>query len=155
MNAFTQKQRNSQSKDRGLSGRVILKEIWAGITWHKSSPQLVLFCHGATCNTLASPQNWACWGFEDGIEYALARKEEGSIAHILPGCQEALQSGKYTFHHEAVLRVIAHEMQVMIRAIQKVLDMTLKACVCFFYKIFIFSPNDNPSKSMKNVFYFI
>ena len=33
----------------------------------------------------------------------------------------------------------------------------LKACVVFaiFYQIFIFSPNDNPSKAMKNVFYFI
>ena len=29
-----------------------------------------------------------------------------------------------------------------------------KACVCFFYQIFIFSPN-SPSKTMKNAFYFI
>ena len=32
---------------------------------------------------------------------------------------------------------------------------TLKACVRYFYQIFIFSPNDNPSKTMKNAFYFI
>ena len=31
----------------------------------------------------------------------------------------------------------------------------LKACVCYFYQIFIFSPNDIPLKTMKNVFYFI
>ena len=31
----------------------------------------------------------------------------------------------------------------------------LKACVRYFYKNFIFLPNDSPSKSMKNVFYFI
>ena len=31
----------------------------------------------------------------------------------------------------------------------------LKACVCYFYQIFIFSPNDSPSKTMKNAFYFI
>ena len=30
-----------------------------------------------------------------------------------------------------------------------------KACVHYFYQIFIFSPNDRPSKTMKNVFYFI
>ena len=30
-----------------------------------------------------------------------------------------------------------------------------KACVCYFYQIFIFSPNDSPSKTMKNAFYFI
>ena len=31
----------------------------------------------------------------------------------------------------------------------------IKACVRYFYQIFIFSPNDNPSKIMKNAFYFI
>ena len=30
-----------------------------------------------------------------------------------------------------------------------------KACVCYFHQIFIFSPNDSPSKTMKNAFYFI
>ena len=31
----------------------------------------------------------------------------------------------------------------------------LKLASAIFYQIFIFSPNDNPSKTMKNVFYFI
>ena len=31
----------------------------------------------------------------------------------------------------------------------------LKACVCYFLSKFYFSPNDSPSKTMKNVFYFI
>ena len=31
----------------------------------------------------------------------------------------------------------------------------LKACVLYFYQIFIFSPNDSSSKTMKNAFYFI
>ena len=31
---------------------------------------------------------------------------------------------------------------------------TLKACVCYFLSNFYFSPNDNPSKAMKNVFLF-
>ena len=30
-----------------------------------------------------------------------------------------------------------------------------KACVRYFHQIFIFSPNDSPSKTMKNAFYFI
>ena len=33
--------------------------------------------------------------------------------------------------------------------------MKLKACVRYFFQIFIFSSNDRPSKTMKNVFYFI
>ena len=28
-----------------------------------------------------------------------------------------------------------------------------KACVCYFYQIFTFSPNDSPSKTMKNTFH--
>ena len=31
----------------------------------------------------------------------------------------------------------------------------LKLVSANFYQIFIFSPNDSPSKTMKNVFYFI
>ena len=31
----------------------------------------------------------------------------------------------------------------------------LKACVRYFLSNFYFSPNDSPSKTMKNVFYFI
>ena len=31
----------------------------------------------------------------------------------------------------------------------------VKACVHYFYQIFIFSPNDSFSKTMKNAFYFI
>ena len=82
----------------------------------KSTPRLVSFSLGATYNTLVSPQNRARWGFEDDIECAL---EEASIVHILTGCQKVLESGRYTFRHNAVLRVIAHEMQVMINQIKK------------------------------------
>ena len=32
---------------------------------------------------------------------------------------------------------------------------SFKACIRYFYQIFIFSPNDSPSKTMKNAFYFI
>ena len=32
---------------------------------------------------------------------------------------------------------------------------SLKLVSAIFYQIFIFSPNDSPSKAMKNVFYFI
>ena len=31
----------------------------------------------------------------------------------------------------------------------------VKACVSYFLSNFYFSPNDSPSKTMKNVFYFI
>ena len=34
------------------------------------------------------------------------------------------------------------------------LEVTIKACVRYFHHIFISSPNDSPSKTMKNAFYF-
>ena len=34
-------------------------------------------------------------------------------------------------------------------------NMKLKACVRYFHQMLIFSPNDRPSKTMKNAFYFI
>ena len=30
-----------------------------------------------------------------------------------------------------------------------------KACICYFFENFYFSPNDSPSKTMKDIFYFI
>ena len=83
------------------------------MSWHnllKSTPCLVSFCLKATCNTLASPQKWARWGFEDDILSVEKKKQ---------GCQKTLQSGRYTFRHKEVLTVIAHEMQVMINQVKK------------------------------------
>ena len=39
--------------------------------------------------------------------------------------------------------------------LEKTRCFTFKACVPYFRQIFIFSPNDSPSKAMKNAFYFI
>ena len=38
---------------------------------------------------------------------------------------------------------------------QKVVSNKFKACVRYLLPNFCFSPNDSPSKTMKNVFYFI
>ena len=105
--------------------------------WHnllKSTPLLVSFCLGATHNTMASPQNWGCWELEDDLECALCRKEQASVTHILAGCQEALQSGRYTFCHNVVLRVIAHEMQVMTNQVKKKVGKVYKDSIITFYK---------------------
>ena len=87
-----------------------IKRYMSWLNLPNSTPQLALFCLGATCNTLTSPQNKPCCGFEDDTVCALFRKEEERLA----GCQKALQCERYTFCHNAVLRVTVHEMQVMI-----------------------------------------
>ena len=107
------------------------------ISWQtllKSTPLLVSFCLGATYNTLTSPQNQARWGFEDDIDCTLRTKEEASVAHILAGCQKALQSGRCRFCHNAVLRVIACEIQFMINYVKKKLEKWVKAVQLFLSK---------------------
>ena len=64
---------------------------------------------------MGSPQNQCRWEFEGDIDCALPGKEEASVAHILAGFQR-----RYKFYHNVVsLRVIAHEMQVMINQVRK------------------------------------
>ena len=107
------------------------------VSWHNllnSTPRLVLFCLVATCNILASPQNGARWGFEDDIDCALCGKEEASVGHILAGCQKALQSGRYTFRHNAVMRVIVHEIQFMINRVKKEVGKVCKISIITFLK---------------------
>ena len=98
-----------------LSGRVM--------TWHillKSTPPLVSFCLGATCNTLTSPQYLACWKFEDDIDYisSLCGKEEASVTHLLASYKRCCKVGDKLCYN-AVLRLSAHEMQVMINQVKK------------------------------------
>ena len=80
-----------------------------------------------------SSQNRAQWGFED-IECAVCGKEEASATHILACCQKVLQSGRYTFCHNAVLRVIVHEMQVMINQTKKEVRKVCKDSIITFAK---------------------
>ena len=53
-----------------------------------------------------------------------------------------------------------HKTSVMLHSIKAyqrpdLLTVTLKLMSAIFYQIFMFSPNDSPSRNMKNVFYFI
>ena len=54
--------------------------------------------------------------------------------------------------------LISSMFMATLSALQKVIFnqiVIFKACVSYFLSNFYFSPNDNPSKAMKNVFYFI
>ena len=46
-----------------------------------------------------------------------------------------------------------HRVELEVKKV--ILESSFKACVRYFYQISIFSPNDSPSKTMKNAFYFI
>ena len=83
---------------------------------------------------MASPQNQAPWGFEDDVECALCGKEEASAAYIFAGFQKALQRERCTFRHNALLRVIAHEMQVKIDQVKKEVRKVCKDNIITFVK---------------------
>ena len=40
-----------------------------------------------------------------------------------------------------------------LHSVRDCLETFFKACVCYFHQIFIFLPNDSPSKTMKNVLF--
>ena len=65
-------------------------------------------------------------------------------------------SNNYCFNTipEFVFRVSKRVMNAIFVE-KNTLNASLKACVRYFHQIFIFSPNDSHSKTMKNAFYFI
>ena len=55
-------------------------------------------------------------------------------------------------HLDGIIKKASHKINASSRIKP---FMNLKSVSAIFYKIFTFSPNDSPSKTMKNVFYFI
>ena len=62
---------------------------------------------------------------------------------------KVLMSNLFTFSRYQTKCVI----EFLFERVEDVIN--FKACVCYFYQFFTFSPNDSPSKTMKNTFYFI
>ena len=53
------------------------------------------------------------------------------------------------------LLLTSRQVSNLRKAFANHLSTDIKACVCYFLSNFYLSPNDSPSKNMKNVFYFI
>ena len=58
---------------------------------------------------------------------------------------------EYVFHYKNLQ--LYFSLGIKLFKVHKILK--FKACVRYFLPNFYFSPNDSPSKTMKNVFYFI
>ena len=81
--------------------------------WHSllaTSPRLVSFALGATFDTVASPANLKRWGLWESGHCGLCGYEFCDVKHVLSGCKVALTQGRYTYRHNAVLRVMANEI---------------------------------------------
>ena len=83
------------------------------MSWHTllaTSPRLVSFALGATFDTVASPANLKRWGLWESSHCGLCGYEFCDVKHVLSGCKVALAQGRFRYRHNAVLRVLAHEI---------------------------------------------
>ena len=73
-------------------------------------PKAISFCIGATYGTLSNPANLKRWGLQESDQCTLCGKEACPIPHVLSGCTQALNGGRYRYRHDSVLRILAHHV---------------------------------------------
>ena len=67
---------------------------------------LTSFCISSTYDTLPSPSNVRRWKLTTEASCFLCNKDTCTTSHILCACKVALSQGRFTFHHDNVLRII-------------------------------------------------
>ena len=76
-----------------------------------SPPNLISFCLGATYDTLPSPSNLHRSKISTESSCHLCKKNICTTAHVLGACKVSLKQGRYTYRHDAVLRIIVDEIK--------------------------------------------
>ena len=76
----------------------------------RSSPQLVSFTLGVTFFIVGFPANLKRWGLSNEESCCLYDAKKCTVGHILTSCLSALASGRYRFHHDSVLKVLANHI---------------------------------------------
>ena len=76
------------------------KAIWA------MGPDLMRFAVQSTFNTMSCPKNEVRWKESADPSCDLCSHSPCTIPHILSGCQFSLNSGRYTFRHDSVVKVM-------------------------------------------------
>ena len=72
---------------------------------------LLSFCIGATYDTLPSPSKLHRWSISTEKSCFLCKKNICTTAHVLGACKIALKQGRYTYRHDAVLKILVSELQ--------------------------------------------
>ena len=67
---------------------------------------LTSFCISSTYDTLPSPSNLKRWKLTTEASCFLCNKDTCTTSHILGACKVVLSEGRFTFHHDIVLRII-------------------------------------------------
>ena len=120
-NEFDQDHQLAQSVQLSLQGQwnrwcdyVKLDLSWKSLL---AMPQSLLsFCLGATYDTLPSPSNLSRWQLTSAASCTLCQKSVCTAAHILGACKVALNQGRYTFRHDAVLEVLVTAIEHFLRS---------------------------------------
>ena len=79
--------------------RLKWKDLWS------MEASRIRFLIGATYDVLPSPQNLSQWLGEDPA--CPLCSSAGTLRHILSGCKVSLSQGRYTWHHNQVLKCLA------------------------------------------------
>ena len=71
------------------------------------TPELLNFVLNAAVNWVLTPDLLKIWGYKASATCKLCSASQCHLAHILSGCKEALNSGRYKWRHDSVLKSIA------------------------------------------------
>ena len=86
----------------------ILEEDREEIAWraiiHKAPRGLLAFGTRAVTNSLASPDNLACWGKLVSPRCMVCGHTPGNLGHLLSACAKAREQGRYTARHDAIIK---------------------------------------------------
>ena len=83
------------------------------LTWNvlwQMEPLRISFLCRSTYDLLPTPVNLSMW-YEDQSDCCVECGNKGTLQHILSACPSALASGKYTWRHNNVLKVIAEAVE--------------------------------------------
>ena len=76
------------------------KAIWA------MGPDLLRFAIQSTFNTMSCPKNQVCWKESPDASCQLCSRSPHTIPHILSNCPFSLDTGRYTFRHDCVVKIL-------------------------------------------------
>ena len=76
------------------------------------------FCISSTYDTLPYPSNLKRWKLTTEVPCFLCNKDTCTTSHILGVCKVALSQGRFTFHHDNVLRIIITNIRTSIKNIK-------------------------------------
>jgi len=86
-------------------------------------PGQLSFVLRASSDTLPTPLNLRRWHIQTGATCALCQSPRPTSHHVLNGCPVALQQGRYTYRHDAVLSCLMTELQACLPNVEIFADL--------------------------------